>query len=1023
MTSKTGLVAFLVVFAVAGGAMATTAEFYFSSDRNGESRVTSVQEGREVWLAVYDPDENIDCDVRDKIWTDAKLMDPKTGAYIVWKSYADATGSPAGHPYGDAEYVPYRGHFPGDAGYLGADYFEETGADTGLFVSRRAFRLGTREDYAVEPLNTHVVDVPSSPPDEFEWGAYLYSDIRQEDVPLKVIPGVEGDMQRWIGSTGGGSPLAYAVGLVDVPYDQFEMPSELDGADRGVDPSNWLVGRFENMDTLVGLYQDPDDAGDVAVGMMKIVDTSASLSWNREIYPDANETATITVSDPDENLDCDLVEYVPVFILVDPGSWNPAGTVADPEEQTNDSPNNFCMLKRTGGVAGDTGEVGDYRPIRWFNIYNAEKNDFGTAGAQDGRYYVQYPKLGVDDLEIHKTLFDTVSADGITAVSFYAQETAPDSGVFQLNLNSILDDLGFRSLDVRDVLVAYYLDPNDEDDFGLATAYIGQREPSSVQFTDASQATQDLYWIGRNAVYVRLIDSDANVDPCCPEQVIVHICDPHEEDDGEFWVLHETGSNSAVFFSTAGMELLPTWDALGVGLPDLLGGYQLVLDNWRLEVFNEDKIYVRYNDVEYRPGDNGYAGLADSDTTTAYSGPRIDHVRVSNDVSFDIMSIADTQVYDGDSTNMYFLDRSGNRVSGYVNNDCVFIEVVDPDQNEDESRRERVEAFWDGGQNFPFGPLPLNPFGCAYERTDVHPVNSLLGDTNIYNDSPDPYPNYPLDGAAKVYVLNPRSGRWAALDLLETGAGSGDFVSVICVDLTAVVACVPTLDALPGDTILAVYSDPSNHSDSAWISIKVGIGGGTPATSGSTTEFVDAEGNDAPSYAQGEAIYVRVTDPSHTAGTLPGALTVEGAPFDLVAVAGQPGVFMTGALPLTVAPGEILSATYVDPNDPTDSSTDTAAIVACELTVERFYASPNPFEDEVVFGYVGSGAPTSMRVAVYDLSGHEVWRREAASVSSISWDGTDGSGNLLANGGYVYCVTAVDGTRRFDGTGLVFLNR
>ena len=32
-------------------------------------------------------DMNINCDLRDKIWTDIKIMDPKTGAYIVWNSY------------------------------------------------------------------------------------------------------------------------------------------------------------------------------------------------------------------------------------------------------------------------------------------------------------------------------------------------------------------------------------------------------------------------------------------------------------------------------------------------------------------------------------------------------------------------------------------------------------------------------------------------------------------------------------------------------------------------------------------------------------------------------------------------------------------------------------------------------------------------------------------------------------------------------------------------------------------------
>ncbi|MCI0479683.1 hypothetical protein L0Y59_04005, partial [Candidatus Uhrbacteria bacterium] len=425
------------------------------------------------------------------------------------------------------------------------------------------------------------------------------------------------------------------------------------------------------------------------------------------------------------------------------------------------------MLKRTGGIAGNYATVEDpakpatalftNRPISWFNIYNAEKNDYGNEGAKNGRYYIQYPKLGVFDLEDHGSLFDTVSANGVTAVSFYARETGVNTGIFELRLNSILVDLGFNTLNVNDTLVAYYLDPNDEDDFKLAAAYIGSRaKTSQTSFTDASRAGKTVYWLGRDALYVEVIDENANVEACCPEQVVVHLCDPHDEDDGEFWTLDETSSNSSVFFSNAGMEILPVWDALGVGLADLLGGYQLVLDNWRLEAYNEDDVYVRYNDVDYVDNNQGMLGLGDEDTETAYSGPRIDRVRVSNDVSFGWMSIADTQVYDGSATTMRFLDRNGNEVEGYVNSDCVFLEVVDDDQDEDVYRRERIDGFWDEGQNIPFGPLPLNVFDCTPDRVNTHPVNALLGDTNIFNDSPEPYSteaaDYLYDGGPRIYV-------------------------------------------------------------------------------------------------------------------------------------------------------------------------------------------------------------------------------------------------------------------------------
>lgn len=143
--SLAGFLGALLVLAIGWSALATDAQMYFSADKNGDSRVTRIQEGDSIWIVVIDPDENIDCDVRDKFWTDVKLMDPKTGAYIVWESYLDADGDINELSYEEAEYVPYQGRWPGaTAGWLGGDYLEETGADTGVFVSKRAFQVGTR---------------------------------------------------------------------------------------------------------------------------------------------------------------------------------------------------------------------------------------------------------------------------------------------------------------------------------------------------------------------------------------------------------------------------------------------------------------------------------------------------------------------------------------------------------------------------------------------------------------------------------------------------------------------------------------------------------------------------------------------------------------------------------------------------------------------------------------------------------------------------------------------------------------
>ena len=405
----------------------------------------------------------------------------------------------------------------------------------------------------------------------------------------------------------------------------------------------------------------------------------------------------------------------------------------------------------------------------------------------------------------------------------------------------------------------------------------------------------------------------------------------------------------------------------------------------------------------------------------------IDRVRVANDISFEMMSIGDTQVYNGQSVTMYFLDRQGNRVSGYVNSDCVFIEVVDPDQNEDTLRRERIDGFWDDHQNLPFGPQALNGWACVYNRPNINPLNALLGDQNIFDVRDTDGDNNANAGYAKVYVLNPRSGQWAALDLLETGIATGDFVSVICVDLVNVYTCVPTLGALPGDTVVAYYQDPSNHSDSAMIQVKVGIGGGTtPPSQSSTTTFTNATGAAVVNYTDADLVYVKVVDPSHAGATtsLENAITINGQAFSLAPAPSMgAGAFITIGLDLNLTAGASITATYKDPTDPTDTSTDTITIVASKLDVTGFYAGPTPSAGDVTFAYKGSGIASVMSVTVYDLAGHVVWASELANVTKIVWNGKDDDGAFVANGAYIYQVTATDGTDTFSGKGTVFIRR
>jgi hypothetical protein len=150
---------------------------------------------------------------------------------------------------------------------------------------------------------------------------------------------------------------------------------------------------------------------------------------------------------------------------------------------------------------------------------------------------------------------------------------------------------------------------------------------------------------------------------------------------------------------------------------------------------------------------------------------------------------------------------------------------------------------------------------------------------------------------------------------------------------------------------------------------------------------------------------------------LSSAVEIGGVQYDVTPF-GAADTFITEGLDLGLAAGDDVTATYVDPTDQTDTSADTITVIASVLVVDSFYAGPNPFETEVTFGFNGTGIATTMTVAVYDLAGGVVYETTQTDVSEITWDGAG-----LANGAYIYVITATDGTNAFDGNGKVFINR
>lgn len=99
-------------------------------------------------------------------------------------------------------------------------------------------------------------------------------------------------------------------------------------------------------------------------------------------------------------------------------------------------------------------------------------------------------------------------------------------------------------------------------------------------------------------------------------------------------------------------------------------------------------------------------------------------------------------------------------------------------------------------------------------------------------------------------------------------------------------------------------------------------------------------------------------------------------------------------------------------------------IIASVLEVIEFYAGPNPFDGDSTFGYTGTGVAGVMSVEVYDLAGAMVWAAELTDVKEIVWDGTTGARcHPVANGAYIYVITATDGTNVFTDKGKLCVNR
>jgi len=971
-----------VLAAMVFSTMALAFEAYFS-DAAG-NKIGSVQEGRYVYIAVKDPEKGA-CGI-DQFQADLLIFDFKTGAYI-----------------------KERGVWFRELGGIGSGlYFWVEGPGSPNKVS---VQVGSRFNFADIHGQTHVLGTIT--PGSFTWveGAWEYVDegLFGDANPITFNPAA-GDLR----------PAARGANRFNFEGQAFTRYT--------VTPPS-VQGRFENMDTLVLIVGDRTDERNIDQDQVKIVDTVAKLKVEpkRVEYGcgAACENIVVTIEDPDENLNSSEIEYVPFFVIVNPGSWNPVegAPVTD-----------FCSLMLYGGNHHVDSPYNE--PIRWYNIYEGER-------------YIQYSGA---------PWWDPAWGWGLRAV-FFARETAPDSGIFVYNfgnLEQFQEALGLpptAKFLPGTTFAFYYIDPNDFDDMDLATIVLGDRPRSQVFLTDATGVPVSEVRIGWGGLYVRVYDADANVDACCQDKVVVHICNPHNEDDSEYVVIDEISNDSGIFFTASGIPLLPVWDAIS--------GYQLVFDDWKIQAFNEDTIFVRYNSVDYVEEDRGRLG--DGNPNDGAFPPRIDFTAARNqywDVSFAKVKVYDYQVFDGTKHEMRFLDGEYKPLGKEVPlAGQLYLEVVDLDQNENPHLRELIFGAWNRDA---VGPVDSAPVWCA-APPEIPPELPPAPPASVLQQQPPAPPEEPPEqppvapeegygffnqvpcnllglrpasitgnpATVKVLIWNAQNGYWERIDLRETGVSTGIFRSTVCVLVTD--GRHPgdgNLGSRPGDTIMALYQDPSNHSDISIISIKVSEGGAaavTPPVVALSVAF------DRPSYYPGDTVTITVTDEQYS-----GAAEIVDTDvlvlYDkdgrvikswnrLEAVPGEPGKFrVTYVLPETVKLGTI-TAVYTDPMMPTRTAQDTATVVAKALAnVTGITVSPNPFKTSTTFTIQAEPAgavAAKITIVIYDLTGAKVAELSAENTASVTWDGDN-----LRNGAYIYVAT-VEGAGKVFGPfkGFVYIER
>jgi len=571
--------------------------------------------------------------------------------------------------------------------------------------------------------------------------------------------------------------------------------------------------------------------------------------------------------------------------------------------------------------------------------------------------------------------------------------------------------------------------PNDPQDFALAVAKVGHHNPAQLFFTDKEgnkiQGMQvgDLNTLPLGSeFFITLIDDDQNMDSDHVETVCVQVfnvnggregstpnvaVDPNspnacKEDhvrDLFMWKngvkLVETGPDTGIFRNPNALKIIPICE-----WPET--------EEYNFDTDPKDTKNTQIHKIGWSSGIPEQTVLKDCHPSTLHydegrrefgieSSPTHDPTSAGSDVAGIIAAHAGDVVY------VVYQDQLVDPF------DIMYATALVQDF---ESIGELAFINADGS--------PADTFKVGQ---DIF-IRLVDNDRNISSDVVD---------KVKVLVLDRNSGDWEDIVLEETGADTGEFINAEGLSLQP--ATSPgvirinndRLEIFDRDTIEVHYQDNFNSKDyrAAWIRLvpQPEPGPGVPAPAVSETRFTDAQGREVADYAVGDTVYVTVSDDSQNVSSavqdvIFGAIVVtnlrtgQSVTVDATETGPDTGLFISdpittgatgsGAM-LEVEDGDALEATYTDPADPTDTSSDTIQIVTRVFSCTDARNWPNPFTISTTFEAIGTGI-AAISVGVYDLSGRLV-AQLTASGTQVPWDGRTDLGESLSSGVYLYQIT------------------